>query len=109
MASDLTLEKLKIDERLRAVEVNVAEARPIRQKILDSLKKIDTSYERIDLKLDAHEIRLTKIEGADEARQKSMDNIMKIAIGSLTMAIGAAVMWFLKFIKFTWLGMTIIR
>lgn len=104
MGDDLTLEKLKIDERLREVELHMAEAKPVREEIAKSLVRMEKTLESVDGKLDSHEKRIAHIEESEEGRKKTVDNIMKVAWGALTMAIGAAVMWIFKVLKFAFLG-----
>lgn len=104
MGDDLTLEKLKIDERLRDVELHMAEAKPIREEIAKSLGRIEKTMESVDSKLDSHEKRISGIEASEESRKKSVENVMKVAWGALTMAIGAAVIWILKATKYVFLG-----
>lgn len=89
MSDGLTLEKLRIDERLREVEKHMAEAVPVRDNILASLNRLETSVIRLEHKIVGNgtpgiEHRVLKLESAEELRQKQHSNIMKVAIGAIT-------------------------
>lgn len=99
--NDLTLEKLKIDERLRKVELDLAEAKPIREQILDKLEKIDKSVEKLDHKINGNgnpgiDDRLKAIEASEEGRKKTVDTVIKAALTSMVCAIGSFIYWVAK-------------
>lgn len=99
--NDLTLEKLKIDERLRKVELDLAEAKPIREQILEKLEKIDKSVEKLDHKINGNgtpgiESRLKDIENAEGSRKKAVDTVVKAALTSMVMGIGSFIYWLVK-------------
>lgn len=107
MDDGLTLEKLRIDERLREVEKTMAEAKPVRDEIVRSLNRLEKSVESISYSIngnsetgvDGLEKRLYRIEESEQSRKKSIEAIIKLAIGALTMSVGAAIMWVLKVVK----------
>lgn len=99
--NDLTLEKLKIDERLRKVELDLAEAKPIREQILDKLEKIDKSVEKLDHRINGNgnpgiDDRLKAIEASEEGRKKTVDTVVKAALTSMVCAIGSFIYWVAK-------------
>lgn len=117
--NDLTLEKLKIDERLREVEKQLGEAKIIRENINNSFAEFKESVKELKESLDSIkkylmgdpetgkdgiEQRLAKIENAEIGRKKTVGSILKIALGALTMSVGAAMLWLFKIIKSALIG-----
>jgi len=103
MSNDLTLEKLKINERLMDVERSMAEARPIREEILSSLNRIDKRIEILDHKINGNgkpgiEDRIKNIELMERIRKESHDNIIKIGIGAITALCITVLTWVGKLI-----------
>lgn len=102
-SESLTLEKLEIHKRLVEVEKNLAESKPIREQILDTLKKLDKSIEAINYKINGNgrpgiEERLRLIEITELSRQKAHDNIIKIGIGAITALSVTILSWIGKLI-----------
>lgn len=108
MGDGLTLEKLKIDERLREVEKHMAEGNPIRQQLMDSVERLEKTLDRIDNKISGNgkdgieqtvikiDNRVKTIEEAEETRKKSTDTIVKAALTSVVMGIGSFLYWAAK-------------
>jgi len=48
MSEELTLEKLRIDERLRAVEEHMAEGKPIREQLIQSMSILTESITKLE-------------------------------------------------------------
>lgn len=100
MSDGLTLEKLKIDDRLREVEKHMAEGSIIRQQLVKQLEHCATILDKIETRIESLDKRITELErgekGRKDAYKEAHDGMMKIAIGAITMAIGTFVVWFFK-------------
>lgn len=94
MGDGLTLEKLKIDERLRAVEAHMAEAKPFRDNLTASIERLEKTVASINSKIEPIE----DLKKAEESRRRSQEVMMKSAVGVITLAIGTAVLWVCKVI-----------
>lgn len=107
-ASELTLEKLKIDERLRAVEQYMAQGIIERKSIGDALVELKIAISSVDHRIDGKkgfEARFQVLETDLKERAKVKGEFIKIAVGSLTMAVGAAVLWVGNVIIAAWASM----
>lgn len=99
MGDGLTLEKLKIDERLRAVELSLAESVGVRKQILEAIERIEKKLDKIDpMEKSIIDInnRLERVENAEEDRKKTVGTVVKTAIGSIVLAVGSFVVWAVK-------------
>ncbi len=92
MGDGLTLEKLKIDERLRAVEAHMAESKPFRENLAAAIGRLEKSVESINTKI----APIEDLKKAEEARRKAQEIMMKSAVGVVTLAVGTAVLWVCK-------------
>lgn len=96
MSDGLTLEKLKIDERLREVEKHMAEGTIIRQQIVKQLEHCANILDKIEERMESLDKRVTALESTEKERKKAHDGMMTIAVGAITMAIGTFMVWFFK-------------
>ena len=97
----LTLEKLKIDERLQGIELYVKEGKQLRSDINDTLTLFNAKLfgdPKAKDKVDRDGLirRIEDLE-ADKLDHKNLkEGFLKVAVGSLTMAIGSFVYWLWK-------------
>lgn len=100
--SDLTLEKLKIDERLRKLELEhaqeVTETKMFRDQLSKDVHEIKESVKSIIHKIDGNgspgiDDRLKAIEDYQERRKESDKTIIKIATGAITALIITIAAW----------------
>lgn len=104
MSSDLTLEKLKIDERLRHIEAYIIEGKVLRIQIKEILQangaRLAYIEEFIDGKGNVSGIKqnMHDLKSEYEERKKTKDSLLKIAVGAITMAVGAFVLWVCKLV-----------
>jgi hypothetical protein len=101
MKDDFTLEKLKIDDRLRKVEEFMASAVPVREEMIRSLSRIEKTVDKLDVKMhgaEGVEFKILELEKAERARIKTNDNIMRVAVGAITTLVGTIVLWVWKLI-----------
>ena len=102
--NDLTLEKLKIDQRLKDIEAYIIEGKLLRIQIKEIMDKqnirIDILENSIEGKGESKGIRdrVNDLESEDTERKKIKDGFLKVAVGSITMAVGASVLWICKLI-----------
>ena len=96
MGDGLTLEKLKIDERLRAVEAHMAESKPFRENILSAISRLESSVKSIDDKT----APIESLRLAEERRIKNQETFNKTIIGTVTLALGTFVLWVIKSLIF---------
>lgn len=111
MGDDLTLEKLKINERLMEVERHMIEAKVGREHLITAVDKLEKTIDRIDHKINGNgepgiDDRVKSLEGAEEKRIEAHKGFMNILSGLITTAvvaflaaIGAAIIAVLKWMK----------
>lgn len=104
----LTLEKLRINERLLMIEQYIVEGKDQRAQLNNTMSTINIRMVNIENKIlgdpkstekkyrDGMERRLENCEILDADSEKVKGNLLKVAVGSLTMAIGAFVIWACK-------------
>lgn len=107
----LTLEKLRIDERLQAIEEYVRQGKDLRGSINDTLTAINVKLfgdPKADRKIDRDGLirRVEALEGDKEDHIKAKDNFLKIAIGAITLAVGSFMLWAWKML---WAGIHSIK
>ena len=96
MSDGLTLEKLRIDSRLREVEKHMAEGTIIRQQLVKQLEHCAIILDKIENRIEGIDKRVAILESGEKTRKESHDNMIKVAIGAITMALGTFVVWFFK-------------
>lgn len=98
----LTLEKLKIYDRLRSVEDYMSQGIITREHIQKTLENINTTMSSMNNQINGNEsgimIRLKELEAEKRQRKEIEQGFMKIAVGSITIAVGSAVLWIVKLI-----------
>lgn len=113
----LTLEKLEIQKKLDEISQYIKDGKKQRADINDTLTAINTrcsSVELISNNLqlmihgdssskdkyirDGMNRRLDNLEEKDHNVEKIKGNFLKVAVGSMTLAIGSAVIWFIKLV-----------
>ena len=106
----LTIEKLKLHERLLLIEQYIVEGKDQRGQINDTLSKINLRCNNIENMIhgnfdsknakerDGIIRRVEELEDKDASVEKVKNNFLKVAIGSITMAVGAFVLWVCKLI-----------
>jgi hypothetical protein len=94
----LTLEKLKIDERLQVIESYVKQGKELRGSINETLTVMNAkmfgdprSKDKKDR--DGFLRRLEALEDDKEDHLKLRENFLKVAIGAITLAVGSFVLW----------------
>lgn len=112
--NSLTLEKLEIHKRLLMIEEYIREGKELRHQLNETMGNLNIRCKTIEVmffgdplnvdrnirdginrRIDALEDRNVKYEKNTE---KSKGNFLKIAVGSITLAVGAFMMWVFKLI-----------
>lgn len=102
--NDLTLEKLKIDDRLKKIEEFMIEDRFYRIQFKETLQELGGKVSEFQIEIHGHgEVKGLKdkvgiLESDFRDRKKNKDGLLKIATGSITLAVGAFVLWVFKLI-----------
>jgi hypothetical protein len=113
--SDLTLEKMRINERLLLIEEYIREGKDQRHKINETMASIDIRCKNAELMIhgdpkstdkfvrDGLNRRLESVERRDENHdrdiKKNKDSLFRWAIGSITIGTGGAVIWLFDVIR----------
>lgn len=88
--------------RVEKIEQYIAEGNEQRKHITQTLeiinKRMNGDFDVIPPK-DGHEQRISELEKEHKERKETKESFMKVAVGSLTMAIGGAVIWIFIAIK----------
>lgn len=108
--TELTIEKLKIHERLLLIEQYILEGKEQRGQINETMNNLNlrcTNIENMihgekdheDKKIrDGMNRRMESLEDRDDNSKKIKNQFLKIAVGSITMSVGAFVLWLCKLI-----------
>lgn len=108
--TNLTIEKLKIHERLLLIEQYILEGKEQRGQINETLNNINIRCKNVEFMVhgepdsadkeirDGINRRVEVLEFKDQSVEKVKEHFLKIAVGSITMAVGAFVLWVSKLI-----------
>lgn len=103
--SELSLEKLKIHERLLLIEQYILEGKDQRAMLSDTLTKIEVRCKSAELMIHGDNVSLDKatrdginrrieaLELIEKNGEKIKKGILNVSVGSITLAVGAAMIW----------------
>jgi hypothetical protein len=94
--------KKDLINRIERIENYIVDGTKIREEILDTLKKMNLRiYGDLDANppFEGYEQRIKTLETAEGNRIKNRDNVLKMAIGSVTIAIGSILWWIFGVLK----------
>lgn len=107
---EFTLEKLKINERLESIEEYIKEGKRINSSISDTLSSMNIRCTNVEFMIhgdmrspdkytrDGMNRRLDHLENKEKDAEIIKGSFLKIAIGSITMAVGAFILWIIRLI-----------
>ena len=106
----LSLEKLKIHDRLVAIEEYIKEGKELRHQLNETMNEINIRTTNVELMIhgdptkirkyarDGINRRVESLEEKDHNVDKIKGNFLKIAIGAITLAVGSFVLWLFQLI-----------
>lgn len=106
----LSLEKLRIHERLLVIEEYVKEGKDLRSQLNDTMSNINLRTKNMELMIhgdsmstdkysrDGINRRLESIEAKEKGVDKAKETLLKVAVGAITLAIGSCVLWVFRLI-----------
>lgn len=98
--NDLTLEKLNIAARLVDVEKAITTTNELNRKLTLAMYGDPTT----DPPIRGINERVKYLEGIEAGRDKAKENMIKMAVGSFTMALGGFIIWVFLTLKDGFLG-----
>lgn len=102
--SPLSIEKLRIDERLKKIEVFMIEEKFIRDRNIDIMNQVSKRILSLEENVNGRgrekgiQDRVIDLEYKEDKRTKVAEGMLKVAVGSLTLAIGSCMLWLGKLI-----------
>lgn len=104
MDKDPNFPQIKRDliERIVIIENYIKEGVKTRESILELLTKLNTKIygsDDTDPPKIGMEARLKALENTEQGRNKLKHSFLKVAVGSLTMAVGAMVIWVFNVVR----------
>lgn len=91
----LDLEKLKISERLESIEKSFKVESEMNRALIRKIYGDPDANPPIK----GYEARLQALEKIEDDREKTKERLLQMAVGSLTIAIGGAVIWIFIVLK----------
>jgi hypothetical protein len=106
----LTLEILKIDERIAKIERYIIDGQILKGKLNDTMTEINTRTANLELMIHGDSTKIDRytrdginrrvewLEGREKDADRKRGDLLKVAIGSITLAVGAFVLWLFQLI-----------
>ena len=102
MSDGLSLEKLKIVDRLLAIENHLKEDRNFQPRLQNTLDNINLRTKNLELMVHGDNDSKDKytrdgmnrrLEGVEAIVHGGNKTVLKVAVGSITLAVGSAMVW----------------
>lgn len=107
----LTLEKLKLNERMTSIESYVIDGLKMRSEFKDTLTEVSLRLKNVELQIhgdstgsskyvrDGINRRVDYLEQINHTGEEIKKNFFKVAVGSITLAIGGALVWIFDVVR----------
>jgi hypothetical protein len=106
----LTLEKLRLNQRMESIEAYIIEGKKERADLRDFVTRQELRCTNLEFMIhgdskssdkyirDGMNRRIDSLEGKEKELEKIKGSFLKIAIGSITLAVGAFVLWLCRLV-----------